>query len=215
MHNVSDSNGSDGYGEAYGEDGNSSTPASRKALYQDVIRRANTVPLIRIFKYYSIRVGSTQCTIVCPFKSHKGGRENTGSFTYYPHTNSFHCYGCKTGGPFAHGVKFVAGMDNTSEAKAAFKILKLFADDVDNDGAELPEGENFSERLEIMMDFSNTVRDFRQSFFDEKSFAFIEEACRVYDELHLAHKTLDNEALRRIVGELKEKIISYKPCPTL
>lgn len=213
MHDVSNSTGSDGYGEAYGEDGNTATPAARKAFYQDVIRKANTVPLIRIFKHYGVRVSPVQCTIICPFKSHKGGRENSGSFVYYPQTNSFRCYGCKTGGPFAHGVEFIASMDGINKAKAAFKILKLFADDVDEDG-ELPEGENFSERLEIMVDFSNTVREFRQSFCDEKSFTFIEEVCAIYDNLQLAHK-LDNEALRRIVGQLKEKISSYKPCLTL
>jgi DNA primase len=213
MHDVPNSAGSDGYGEAYGEDRDSSASATGKISFQDVIRKANTVPLIRIFKHYGVRVNPTQSTIVCPFKFHKGGRENTGSFTYYPNTNSFHCYGCKTGGPFAHGVEFIASMDGLSKAKAAFKILRLFASDVDEDG-DVVVGENSSERLEIMMDFSNTVREFRQAHFDEKSFTFIEAVCAIYDDLQLAHK-LDNEALRRIVGELKEKISSYKPCLTL
>lgn len=213
MRDLPNSNRSDGYGEIPGETGDSSEAAAKRIFYQDIIRRASTVPLIRIFKHYGVRVQNMQCTIVCPFKSHKGGRENTGSFTYYPLTNSFHCYGCKTGGPFAHGCEFIANMDGISKAKAALKILDLFSSDVDEDG-ELPDVENFSERMEIMMDFSNTIREFRQTHCDEKSFTFIEEICKIYDSMHLAHK-LDNEALRRTVEQLKEKISSYKPCPML
>lgn len=210
MRDVSNTTGFDGYGEVPGETGDSSEAPTRKVFFQDLIRKANTVPLIRILKHYGIRVNAVQSTIVCPFKSHKGGRENTGSFTYYPQTNSFHCYGCKTGGPFAHGCEFMASMDATTKAKAAYKILQLFADDVDGDGSEIPEGENSSERLEIMLDFSNAVRDFRQTHFDEKSFVFIEETCLIYDKVHLEHKKIDNIALRRVVDKLKKKISNYK-----
>jgi len=73
--------------------------------------------------------------------------------------------------------------------------------------------DNFSERLELMMDFSNTVREFRRTFLDEKSIFYIEHVCSVYDTVNLKHK-LDNEALRRLVEKLKEDIESYKSCLT-
>lgn len=214
MRELSDNTGLDGYGEAPGEAGNSSATSPGKAFFQELIRKANTVPLARVFKYYNIRFSSYKTSIVCPFKSHKGGRENTGSFLYYPQTNSFYCFGCKIGGEFAHACEFVAAMEGISRAKAAYRVLDLFRDDVDESGDNVYEGPNFSEQMEIQMDFANTVRNFRQNHFDEKSHAFIEEKCRVYDDLNLKHK-LDNEALRRIVELLKEEITSYKPCLTL
>jgi hypothetical protein len=214
MRNVPDTTGLDGYGETYGEIGDSPTASSRKVFFQELIQKANTVPMLRLFKHYGLRVASTQCTIVCPFKSHKGGRENTGSFTYYPSTNSFYCFGCKVGGPQSHASEFMANMDGTTRVKAAYKILDLFRNDVSDDVGATYETQNFSEQLEIMMDFSTTVRNFRHNHFDEKSTAFIERICRVYDDLNLKHK-LDNEALRRIVEELKKEINQYKPCLTL
>lgn len=208
MRKLPDTTGYDGYDETSGEIGNSSKASTGKAFYQDLIQRANTVPLLRIFKYYGLRINEFQKSVICPFKSHKGGRESTPSFSYYPHTNSFHCYGCKVGHEYAHGCEFMAAMEDISRAKAAYKILQLFHDDVDEDGVfETP---NFSEQLEVMLEFSNAVRDFRQAFFDEKSVSYIEYLCWVYDTLNLRHKRLNNEALRRVVGILKEKINTYK-----
>src|SRR6185369_7708626 len=178
-----------------------------KAFYQDLIQKANTVPIIRVFKHYGLRLDERNRKIICPIPSHKGGRENSPSFYYYPETNTFWCFGCKTG---VGCTDLVAAMDNTSKAKAAFKILEWFGDDVDED--KILDRENFSERLEIMMDFSNTVREFRRSYFDEKAIAHIDDVCSVYDTENLKHK-LDNEALRRLVEYLKEEIKSYK-CPT-
>jgi hypothetical protein len=209
MRNVSDTTGYDSYGEIPGQIRDSSEALTGKAFYQELIRKANTVPIINIFKHYGVRISNTQCTIICPFKSHKGGRENSGSFAYYPHTNSFFCFGCKVGGQFAHGCEFIAAMENISKAKAAQKILQLFSDDAED--GELFEGDNFSERLEIMISFSNMVRNFRQEHFDEKAHLFIEDMCLIYDDM-CNKRSLDNAALRVLIDKLKEKIISYKPC---
>ena len=212
MRDVSNTTGFCGYGETSWEAGDSPKTSSGKAYYQDLIAKANTVPLIQVLKHYSVRVQSTQCTIICPFKSHKGGRENSGSFTYYPATNSFHCYGCKVGGPFAHGCEFIAAMDGISKVKAAHKIIELFKDSV-TDADEILDVSNMPETLEIMSDFSTTVRDFRESRFDEKSQAFIECVCLVYDDLYAKHNTktkrLSNDAILRMTELLKEKINIY------
>jgi CHC2 zinc finger len=212
MRNIPNTTRSDGYGEASGEGRNSAAIAKGK-LFEELIRKANTVPLTRIFSHYNVRIDNYRSNIICPFKSHKNGRESTASFYYYPDTNSFHCFGCKVGGPWAHGCEFIATMENVSRAKAASKIIQLFSSSVSSDN-EISEGESFSEKLEIMMDFSNTVREFRNNHFDEKSITYIEYLCSVYDAMNLKRK-LDNEALRRIVEELKLEIVSYKPCLTL
>lgn len=178
-----------------------------KDYYQDLISRANTVPLVRVFKHYGIRVDEYNRKITCPFRSHKGGRETTPSFYYYPDTNSFRCYGCGMGNQYAHACEFVAYMEGISRVKAADRIVKLFAADVDDD-ADLITKNDFSERLEIMMDFSNTVRNFRQSHADDESQKFIEGMCWVYDQ-HNLKRDNSNDALRRIVEQIKEKIASY------
>jgi len=210
MRNVSNTTGSVSYGQTSWETGDSPEAVTGKDDRQELIHQANTVPLTVLFKHYNIRADAIRCIIVCPFKSHKGGRERTGSFKYFSDTNSFYCYGCKIGGEWAHACEFMAHMENISRERAAIKIIKLFGADIDAN-LDVYEGRNFAERLEIMMDFSSVVREFRLSFSDEKSLQFIEKACRVYDEMNLQHN-LDNVALRRCVEELKEEIKNYQPC---
>lgn len=103
-------------------------------------------------------------------------------------------------------------MDGISHAKAAYKILNLFGTDVD-ENAEVFEGQNLSEQLEIMMDFSNSVKEFRRIYLDKESQDFIEKRCAVYDELN-AKRVMDNETLRSVVEHLKEQINFYKSCHT-
>lgn len=207
MRNISNTTGPDGYSETSGENRKYSIPTKGK-FFEELIRKANTVPLTRIFSIYNIRIVQTYSNIICPFKSHKNGRENSPSFKYYPDTNSFHCFGCKVGGPWAHGCEFIAIMENISRAKAAIKITKLFSSNINEDNQNF-EIANFPEKLEIMMDFSNTVREFRNNNVDEKSIAYIEYLCSEYDAMNLKHE-LNNEALRRLVEEFKLEITSYK-----
>lgn len=214
MRELSNTNRSDGYGETPGETGSSSKPSSGKVFYQDLIRQANTVPIINVFKHYGVRVSEHMLKTICPFKTHKGGRESTPSFYYYPNTNSYWCFGCKNG----HSVSdFVAEMDGITKAKAAYKILSLFKDSVGEE--ELLSVPDAAERLEIMLSFSDTVYDFRQSHFEEKDHVFIENICMVYDDLYSKHnsktKKLDNAALRTIVERLKDKVKIYTTCHTL
>jgi DNA primase len=191
-----------------GEVGDITASFAGQESYQELINRANTVPLTRIFKHYGLRIDEYNRKITCPFKSHKGGREATPSFYYYAHTNSFRCYGCGVGHQYAHGCEFVAVMEGITRPKAALKILELFSTDVDEDN--ILGKHDFSERLEIMMDFANTIREFRQAYTDEKSQKFIEDMCWVYDQHNLKHEHT-NEALRRVVERIKEQIGSYTP----
>lgn len=214
MRKLPDTAGFVGYGETSWETGDPSETSPGKIFYKDLIRKANTVPLVQIFKHYGIHLGGYNLQTTCPFKSHKGGRESTPSFTYYPHTNSFYCHGCKTGNEWSHGCKFIAKYEGISEVQAAYKILQLFKGYVNANEEEIDEYFNSTEALEIMLDFSNTVREFRETHYDDKSKEFIECLCLVYDDLYARqnnkHRRLDSVALRQIVDNLKEKIISYK-----
>lgn len=210
MRDLSNTTGPVSYGETSWETGDTPEATTGKTYHQELIYQANTVPLILLFKHYNIRVDAARCIIVCPFKSHKGGRESTGSFKYFSETNSFYCYGCKVGGSWAHGCEFIANIDGISRSKAAVKIINLFGDAINADVIDdVLETENFAEKFKIMLEFSNIVREFRQMAVDEKQINFIENICSVYDTINFKHK-LNNKALRRIVNELKEKINSFK-----
>lgn len=208
MRNVSNTTGSSGYVEAYGEDRNTTDSfRTGKKFYQDLIKKADSVPISKVFKHYGLRLDEQNRKIICPFFSHQGGRERSSSFYYYPQTNSFWCFGCKVG---IRCCDFVSNMDKISKVKAAYKILETFKSDVDDD-AVLVDRDNFSEKLEIMLNFSNSVRDFRNTNNNnnEKSHLFIEDICMVYDTINAKHN-LNNEALRSVVAQLKESIDSYE-----
>lgn len=173
-----------------------------------MIHQADTVPLHKILRHYGIRLDEINRKAVCPFNSHKGGRESSPSFYYYPETNSFYCFGCSKGGKHAHGAKFVAWMDNTNEYLAAHKIVEMFSSDVD-ESIILDDPTNFSERLKIMMDFSNSVREFRHLYQNDKSEQFIDGIAAVYDAMNVKHD-LNNEALASMVEQLKIKMSNYQ-----
>jgi len=177
MRSIQNSTGPISSSETPGEAGDFAAPFTGKEYYHDLIDRANTVPLIKLFKYYGLRLDDHNRRIICPFSSHQGGRESSGSFYFYPQTNTFWCFGCKTG---VAPCDLVAGLDNSNKVKAA-----------------------------IMMEFSTIVREFSQANPDQKSHSFIEYICSVYDDLNLKHKDFSNEALRRVVDQLKEEISSY------
>ena len=188
-----------------GETGSVAAAFAGKDYYQELIGKANTVPIVKIFKHYGVRLDAHNRKTTCPLKSHAGGRERSPSFWYYPETNTFHCFGCHKG---PSCCDFVAEMDRCTKVQAAQKILQLFGSDVDEDNIFDPE--DLAERLEIMMDFSNTVREFYQTYPTDDAGVYVEVACKKYDALNLRHK-LDNEALRRTVEQLKEYINLYKP----
>jgi arsenate reductase-like glutaredoxin family protein len=206
---LSNTSRSDSYGETPGEAGSVAAAFAGKDYYQELIGKANTVPITKLFKDYGIRLDSHNKKTTCPFKSHKGGRERSGSFYYYPETNSFFCFGCKIGGQYAHGCELVMHMDGCTKVQAAYKILQQYESDVDEDNIYDPE--DFEERLKIMMDFSNTVREFYQTYPTEEAGVYVEAACKKFDALNLRKKPHNNEALQRIVEQLKKYIALYKP----
>lgn len=204
MRTIQNSTGPISNSETPGEAGDFAASFTGKDYYHDLINRANTVPLVKLFKHYGLHLDDNNRRIICPFSSHQGGRESSGSFYFYPQTNTFWCFGCKTG---VAPCDLVAGLDGCSKVKAAMKILESFGADTDDDN--IFDRELFTKKLEIMMEFSTAVRDFSQSNTDQKARSFIEYICSVYDDLNMKHKDFSNEALRRVVDELKEEISSY------
>lgn len=211
MRVIPSSAGSISKSETSGEDGSIADAFTGNFFHKnESINKANIVPIERVLKYYGVNVNKFNRKAVCPFKSHKGGRENSASFTLYPETNTYNCFGCGNGGKVVH---FVSTIDNISPFKAAAKILELFGDSIndDVDDESYVDPINFSEQLEIMMSFSDDIRDFRQNFIDEKSHAFIDNICKTYDDICLKHE-LDNDALRALIEKYQRKIKVYKSC---
>lgn len=209
MRELSNTAGSISFGETSWEAGDSSEVFTGKE-YKELIKQANSVPLLKILRHYGVRVDEVNIKAICPFKSHKGGRENTPSFNYFHSTNSFFCYGCRTGSEKSHGCEFVSAMDGISRAKAASKILSLFNNEVSDDLYEATLSTiNYSELLEIKLDFSNCVRNFRQNNDSESAFNFIESICAIYDKHYFKHNP-NNETLKTIVAELKKRVSYYK-----
>jgi DNA primase len=206
MRKLPSTTGSDGYSQVSGEVGYAETSPG-KAFFQDLIQKANSVPITLLFKHFKVVLSEYSPKTTCPFKSHKGGRERSPSFWYYAETNTYCCFGCRNG---SRPVDFVAAMQGLTRSQAAYWILERFGSELDE--GFIFDGPDYTERLNIMMDFANTVRNFRQSYVDPESTDFIEGLCAIYDSLNLKHN-LENPALLRVVEQLKEKITSYTPCP--
>jgi len=211
MRSISNSTRSASKSETSSEDGNIADAFTGNQFFQnDSIIKANFVPIERVLKYYGVNVNKFNRKAICPFKSHKGGRENSASFTLYPETNTYNCFGCGNGGKV---VNFVCTIDNISPSKAAAKILELFGDSLGDDLDEEAyiDPINFSEQLQIMMSFSSDIREFRQTYIDENSRIFIDNICKTYDDICLKHE-LDNDALRALIEKYQRKIKIYKSC---
>lgn len=207
MHILSDKTGSFSNGETSWEDGNSGVAIEGKGHFKRLIDNANSVPLIKIFHHYGINLNEYAKRTTCPFSSHQGGRERTPSFSYYHKTNTYFCFGCKHG---STPVDFVSKIEGISREKASAKIIEIFHNEVDENAVF--NRESFDERLQIMMDFSNLVREFRKENPSDEADIFIENTCKLYDKLN-AKISLSNEALRELVQNLLIKgILHYKSC---
>lgn len=211
MHLLRRNDGSDSSSETRSETGGFEDSASSKQFYKAVVAKANSVPIKNVFKLYNVRIDDYSRKIICPFPHHKNGRESTPSLLLYPQTNSFWCFGCKTG---RNGTDLVANMESVSRVKAALKILDLFGSEANLD--EIPiEGVDYSERLEILSDFSLFIRNFINDYPDDKdAVVFIERITFIFDKMNSKY-SLDNAALKSLADKLKEKGKLYLSCPQL
>jgi hypothetical protein len=204
MHALPDKSGFDSDDETRSEAGDPGASASTKLFYKNLIRKANTVPLPLILKQYGYFIDAQNRKLICPFPKHKNGRENTPSFQYWPDTNTFFCFGCRAG---SKTTDFVVNKEGITAVKAATKILELYGAEASSDDVGLNQTINYSERLEILMEFSNFIREALQNNLQNpKEFTYIENMIAFsFDKMNELH-SVDNEALRRFMIELKSRI---------
>lgn len=205
MHTFSNNNRSNGGSDTQIE---SSAFDEADQFFKDEINKANAVSIISVLKYYGIKIDIQERKISCPFLDfHKNGRDKSPSFYIYHDTNSFYCFGCKSGGS---AVNFVATMENIGKYKAAQKILSLgFNSDIAtiNDYLYDP-----TETLTILIDFSNHIREKIKANINDRGYMlFIDEICATLDTLHEKYKNkMSNDTLRVLIDRLKMKVEEYK-----
>ncbi len=180
------------------EDGDSTEDITEQTN-QTLIKQANSVSIITLFKHYHLQVDDFTRKIICPFLSHKGGRESSGSFYIYLDTNSFWCFGCKTG---SKPVDFVSNIDNLSRINAAYKIIELFGADLDD---FIISNQEYQDQSSLLIRFAAFIRQFQQTYYQPQDLEFIEEICRTYDNLSDKYQ-LSNKALESLINQLINKV---------
>lgn len=175
---------------------------SKNPIFKNMFRQANTVSLEQIFKYYHLNISENNRKMSCPFKFHQNGREKTASFYFYPETNSFWCFGCKTG---TYPVDFVAGYEDCTRVDAARKILDIF------NCIEFDESEEEKENLTAeLFQFCSYIRDVRFKYNSEKLSLFIESINENFDDLYNKYNLQDNpNGLKSLMEKTKNKIDNF------
>lgn len=172
---------------------------TKVSLNSTIISKANSVPLITLFKDYNVHLQFNKS--ICPFKFHKNGQERSPSFIFYPTTNSFYCWGCQKGGS---SCNFVANMEEISVIDSAYKIINLYEDLIQED-VDIYQQDN-EKILFSLVDFSNFIRELNKnkiiSLNDSEKYTF------VFDKLNKKHK-LNLAALEAVVVKIKRQIEIY------
>jgi DNA primase len=210
MRTLSDTAGYFGFGETSSEDGYSESSSERKRQFKELIAKANGFSLKEIFKSYNVSIDQYSRRCSCPFHSrHKNGRDGTPSFHYYPNTNTFHCFGCKSGrGP----VDFVSIIENISTAEAAKKILDIYGGSDTPTINQVADISDYSERYSMIIDFSDFVREFyRHNTNNQEAIDFMDKICNAFDSICSKH-TMSNDSIKSLIEKLKAKTEKYNQC---
>jgi hypothetical protein len=200
MHPLQDNSGPNSIGEAFIKDRDVGT--DDKDPSKILIRQANTVELSTVLKYYSIHIEEYSGKCVCPFPFHP--HERTPSFKYYKDTNSFFCFGCKSGGG---PVNFVSLLDGISKTEAANKITAKFHIDPN---IIIRDSSDFVERQRLLLEFSELIRTFIFDNLDDKhALEYSEKVGLIFDTINMRH-SLDNAGVRSLIKKLQIKLEQYK-----
>jgi DNA primase len=200
MYTLQNRSGSISIGEAFIKDRDIRT--DDKDVAKILIKQANTVDLLTVLKHYNINLDEYNKKCICPFSFH--ANERTGSFTYYKATNSFFCFGCKSGGG---PVNFVSLTDNISKYEAAKKISNKFYIDPN---VVLRDTSHFVDRQNLHLEFSELVRNFIFDNLDDKqALEYCEKVSLIFDTINSRHN-LDNIGLKSLLDKLKIKLKQYK-----
>lgn len=210
MRALSDTSGQYCFSEASGADGYTELSYERKRQFKELIAKANTVPIKSILSWYGVFVDDYSKRCSCPFnRKHKGGRDNTPSFYFYPETNTFHCFGCKAG---RTPVDFVSIILNVNKIEAARKILEKDPSTKDAILIDGIESTDYYERNLLIIDFSNFVRDFyKYNAEDRGAIDFMDKICNAFDSICSKHD-MSNDSIKSLIDKLKAKTEKYIKC---
>lgn len=172
-------------------------------VVKQTIDKANAASLLDILHTHNINIDTYNRKACCPFSFHKGGNERSGSFYYYPDTNSFYCFGCKEGGG---PVEFIAayGNHNLNKYNSALSIIHNYE----------THNVNINERsinhYKIYLEFSHLVRNFIiQNKDDSKALDYAEYVASAFDNVRNKY-ILDPEGLNILYSKLKQKLEDFK-----
>jgi len=167
-----------------------------------LIRQAEAVDILSIFKQYGIILDEYNKKMCCPLPHHN---EKSASFNYYKDTNSFYCFGCKGGGG---PVEFVALMQSIAKLDAANKIISKF--EIDPDLEQTTSAIGFIDKQQLFLEFSTLIRSFiRSNLDDENALNYCEKVSMIFDKINHKHK-LDTDGLKSLSVKLKLLLEQYK-----
>ncbi len=198
MRTISNITGSNSSGEASSKDRDLTGAFTGKDDYQEIIIKAQSYPLIKLFKKYNIKVDDYNRKSICPFLFHKGGRESTASFHFFPETNTFWCYGCKSG---RTSVDFVSKMENVNKLQAAIKIIQKI--DPDTLNAQVEYKNDFEEKSQLYFSFSQKMREILNQ--DPGNLSQVEKIYSIFDKMNSKYE-LEPKALQLLIDRLTNKL---------
>jgi hypothetical protein len=204
MRTVPDTIRSDSFSETPREDRDLTNAFTGKTEYQEIISKAESFPLDKVFKLYNVSVNTYNRKTICPFPFHKGGRESSASFYFYPETNTFWCFGCKTGRTC---VDFVSRIDKTSKLQAAVKIIQNFNSETDLNLSIQECQDSFQEKTDLLFNFSKRMRDIISE--GTLPLSKVEEIYSIFDKMNDKYE-LNNEALQSLISKLELKLSAVK-----
>lgn len=200
MYQLQDKPGSISIGEAFIKDRD--TRDDDKGSVKTLIKQANSVDIAAVLKTYGLKLDEYNKKCKCPFSFHTN--DKTASFTLYKNTNSFYCFGCKSGGG---AVNFISLFEKISKEQAALKIASKYNI---NTSVNLDDDTSFMDRRMLFLEFSDLIRNFIFDNLDDKSaLAYSEKVTLIFDTINFKHN-LDNTGLKLLIRKLQVKLEQYK-----
>lgn len=200
MFNIQNKSGPNGDSETFFETGNIGDDI-KNSKSKTIILEANSVNILSVLKNYNLPIDEYNKKIKCPFPFHTV--DKSPSFYYYKDTNSFYCFGCKSGGA---AVDFISLMENINKYEAANKLLNNFEPNLNI----IKNNQDFREKQLLMLDFCKLVRIFLQNNLDDpNAICYSEKITIIFDTINTKHN-LDVAGLKSLISKLDKKIKQYK-----
>ncbi|MCZ2224479.1 MAG: hypothetical protein LC122_12720 [Chitinophagales bacterium] len=157
---------------------------------------AKRYPLLELFKKYNLNINKFNNKITCPFPFHKNGREKTSSFFYYDSTNTYWCFGCKSG---STPIDFVKNIESIPFNIALNKLINLSG----NYKAKpiIVSNDNYKLYTEKSIEFANYIRKLLKND-DTKILG--EEVQLTFDTLNKKYE-MDENKIIFLIEKLMEK----------